>query len=166
MNNFTTVPLRYLGVDAATATTFFMVFSRFEYALKFAGYRYPGRRAKPSWDDFATAIADPFDAALAPEKTVFLGAVAYLTDRPPNQQVQEHGQLSWAPFERRDQDDARAVHHVLDAVQQVRNNLFHGGKYFDSQAQRDEALIGASIAVLKTCVDMDAGVHAAYFDIA
>ena len=162
--DFTTVPLRYLGIDVATATTFFVIFSRFEYALKFTGYRLQGLRAKPSWDDFATAIADAFDAAIAPENVQFTEAAACSGGVPADVQAQVDDHLSWAPFQTC--TGVRTAHNVLDALQQVRNNLFHGGKYFASQRDRDERLITASMIVLEACVQMDAEVRRAYFDIA
>ncbi len=52
---------------------------------------------------------------------------------------------------------------ALIYVRRVRNNLFHGGKYFEEDAvNRDERLIDCSLVVLEACVRAVPMVHLAY----
>jgi hypothetical protein len=88
-------PLLGAGTNADLVRDFFVFFSRFEYALKRAGY-FKGneKRADADWDRFAISLRDMFD----PEKSSELNsAVDYLTTRPPQKQVVRNESLTWDP---------------------------------------------------------------------
>jgi len=119
--------LKQLNVDEEAVMEFFVAFSRFEFALKQAGYLKSGkdgRKAEPDWHAFATKYEDKFD----PEKEPQLReAWDYLDEEPPKTQVVVHGKLDFeldkrlagkSPFDK-----------ATQAIKTVRNNLFHGGKF-------------------------------------
>src|SRR6266496_3876644 len=71
---------------------FFIIFSRFEYALKRAGF--VTAKAEPAWDDFAKEHRTDF----APDKTATLKtACAYFEANPPRKQICTGKELSWSP---------------------------------------------------------------------
>ena len=70
--------------------------------------------------------------------------------------------MEWAPCQRR--ADTTDLQYLFDLVKQVRNNLFHGGKYTDGQKDRDAALIGASMVIMEAAVNMSADVKGWYFN--
>ena len=74
-------------IDTELLLTFFAMFSKFEKALKKAGFTKPGpyaRNARADWERFARHIEGRFHVDSAPE---LQGAVAYLLDRPIKRQT-------------------------------------------------------------------------------
>jgi len=136
--------LKELNVDEETVMEFFVVFSRFEFALKRMGYlkRLNGK-AEPDWRKFETKHKDEFD----PEKEPQLReAWNYIDIDPPKKQVVVDRKLDFkvdehlkskSPFEK-----------ATLAVRTVRNNLFHGGKFPRSGIVDDPA---RKTALLKKC---------------
>ena len=91
------VPWDRLHMPKDLACDFLCIFSRFEYALKAAGYvRSPTGYAEPSWRRFGQFISGQFDPASTPELDA---TVAYLLADPPLQQTYDPatGKLGWAP---------------------------------------------------------------------
>lgn len=146
-------PFQSLQIPRDLACEFFAVFSRFEFALKEAGYVYVYRgRAAPDWNLFS-AVA----VLQAPAESDLARAIDFLNQEPPQVQVSAHG---WDPTPLR---GATPVATALDAAQRVRHNLFHGGKHTPhSPPGRDEALVRAALAVLLACVSQNPSVRAAY----
>jgi 3-methyladenine DNA glycosylase AlkC len=91
--DFTAVPFNHLGVDARTASLFFAVFSRFEYALKQAKlFQRNGRAnrtedAKADWNKFSEQIADAFDKAAKEDRAKVRQAVEYMIEKPPKKHI-------------------------------------------------------------------------------
>jgi hypothetical protein len=142
-------PCDGLQMPRELACEFFAVFARFEFALKEAGYVYVNRfkRAAPDWDRFASEAGAKLQVPAGSELDA---AVAYLTDAPPQVQTSAQG-WSEVPL-RGDVSVARA----LDAVQRVRNNLFHGGKHTPHSAPgRDEKLVRLALVILSACLAQD-----------
>lgn len=135
----------------AGAEELFRIISRFEFALKEMGFAKPGRNGEADlcWDNFANeCLGQDFfqnikDSKIAPT----------LLNQPPSVQVIANRSLSW-----KDGTPPKSVQELLGAVRRVRNNLFHGGKSGDRDAQRNAALISDAIAVLiealKACDDI------------
>jgi hypothetical protein len=134
------------NIDPDTVMEFFVVFSRFEFALKRTGYLKNGkngRKAEPDWRKFETKHKNEYD----PEKVSQLAeAWNYIDMDPPKKQVVIDGKLDFevdeqlkskSPFEK-----------VTIAVRTVRNNLFHGGKFPRSGIVNDPA---RKTALLKKC---------------
>ena len=134
---------------------FFIIFSRFEYALKRGGFITP--KAEPAWDDFAKKHRKDF----APDKTVALkAACAYFEAHPPRKQTCVGASLSWSRQLKRTNEPQLVW--LLCMVRRVRNNLFHGGKYpvsHDAEPSRDVTLLKHAITVLDACLALDDSVE-------
>ena len=142
-------PWELLKVDRGRAVDFFGAFSRFEYALKAAGYvdvRKKDGAVTASWHRFAKKHAGAFDQRATP---ALAEAVTYLLGSPPKKQVFEDGHLSFVDAEA----DGNDLHKLLIYVGRVRNNLFHGGKFGPKEEEgRDEKLVRFALEVLSACV--------------
>jgi hypothetical protein len=129
-----------------------VVFSRFEYALKSAGYFEVAndgkqKKAEPNWCKFASDLNPHFDKI---KDEAVLQASDWLKQHPPKKQVTNFNGLEFT-----DRNDAHAYGSVLltRLITTIRNNLFHGGKYStDSKivdSSRDILLLENSLIVLK-----------------
>ena len=119
-------PWHKLAVPTNEAVEFLGVFARFEFALKYAGYR--GRSANnavtANWDTFAATVRAQFNKAATAQ---LAAAVDYLIQHPPKrQEVDPTGALVFAVVQH-DQTKTE-LEQALICVRRVRNNLFHGGK--------------------------------------
>jgi hypothetical protein len=78
------------------ALTFLAAFSRFEQALKKAGFTMPGGNARPDWERFARHIEGRFDLEATPE---LQGAVLYVlrsSKRQPRGTISGYlSEVSW-----------------------------------------------------------------------
>jgi hypothetical protein len=154
-------PLQRLHLEEDLIVTFFFAFSRFEFALKQAGFltkEQIGADAQPNWTEFAKKIQRSYDAHNDVE---LAEAVNYLlTKRPRKQVVAEGHSVDWkdTPEERLDMD------WILTLVKRVRNNLFHGGKYAGSVGElaHDTRLLTHSLTILNACLGWDDKVRTSY----
>ncbi len=138
---------------------FFLIFSRFEYALKRSGYVKDGGYLQADWEKFGDDIIDAFESQKCEQ---LLEAIDYLNKCPPRRQVLKDNKLSWKPLTNRNND----IRWLITVVKTVRNNLFHGGKYPSgpiTDPSRDEQLIKHSIIVLKHLLYSSEKVKIAYF---
>ena len=146
------------------ATDFFVVFSRFECALKRSGKYAIGNdeRVDPDWDGFARDLGADFLKRVIKE-----GVAPVLVAKPPRKQVKlASGDLGWR--------DMGAVINTSDlflALRRARNNLAHGAKYQDAGAgradfvegsERDDALLRDSLAVLALALEERPDIHAVF----
>lgn len=134
--------------EFAPALRFFVLYSRFEFALKMAGFVCAGRQdnAVPAWDRFADACQADFFATLDRETRE---SAAYFEDSPPKtQKLGEDGRVRWVttPTQRDN------LTWLLRMVRAVRNNLFHGSKY-PIEPARDEKLLMHAERVLLKCLE-------------
>ena len=136
-----------VSVDAANALPersdeLFRIFARFEFALKMAGYCELRRGIVVlNWDRFANSniIGKKFydyvcQAEICPT----------MLNHPPKSETIASGVWGFSdevPKPSSPQD-------LFGALRRVRNNLFHGGKYFDDDHDRNAMLIGEAISVL------------------
>lgn len=88
---------------------------------------------------------------------------------PPQKQVvtTTDRSLGWqANTKRSEEGDAE---YLLRLVRDVRNNLFHGGKYPDRPVSerrlRNSMLLEACVTILETCLSLDADVKHFYEDL-
>jgi hypothetical protein len=154
-------------VDKTLLLEFFLVFSRFEYALKASGLfkRHPPDpprlpKAEPDWDTFAVSLRDTFDPNATRE---LREACLYLQESPPNQQVIIGDGVAWETPVRPVRDTE--IEFLLRMVRCVRNNLFHGGKYniaMHEDTQRTEMLLRSSLVILDACLNLSPKQLAAY----
>lgn len=156
------LPPQHVHLNNEMVTNFFLVFSRFEYALKRAKCVSVNKKGhvKPNWSKFAQSIESlPWNDAKLAE------AADSLQRRPPKRQiVNSGGGLDWEKIEERDdlqRDNSRNIPWLLDMVQVVRNNLFHGGKQAPEPA-RDQELLKNSMIVLAACLDQNPEVKKYY----
>lgn len=133
------------------AIDFFIVFSRFECALKRSITYAAVVRGKISadWDGFARDLGNGFL-----EVVIAQGIAPDLVNMPPKQQVMlpDGGGLGW-----RETPAVRNSAELFLAIRRARNNLVHGAKYRDGAtwhvdfvegSERDDMLLDQSLAVL------------------
>lgn len=154
--------LAHLTIDRDLALEFLTVFSRFEYALKVSNFRHPGREAKANWITFANTVANAFDLNRTGE---LRDAFAYLTRQPLRCFAVENDRLDWFPFNL--PPVASEAERVIRLVRQVRNNLFHGGKFArdpQSSPDHDSRLVRASLVLLRELLTLSPQVQKEYVD--
>jgi hypothetical protein len=163
------------NADRDLLLTFFLTFSRFEYALKTGGFfkkpnetRYDARTpppAEPDWDSFAGTLRTIFSAQKSQD---LAHACDYLLSSPPNKQVVIRDAsgftIGWeTPVRSNHETD---IEFMLRMVRSIRNNLFHGGKYsieVHEDTARTEHLLNSSLVVLEQCLVLSPDVKR-YFD--
>lgn len=158
---------RFEAEDQQRIFRFLALFSRWECALKrsieFARAGAHGQ-AEAAWDRFADAVAGALDGIQVEGYAVARG---YLLENPPERQCLENREIRWSPNPRRDHEtDARYLFRV---VRDVRNNLFHGGKYHSgpvAELARDRQLIDCATCVLAATVDLDARIRGVFDELA
>jgi hypothetical protein len=140
---------------------FFLVFSRFEYALKRAGFTNPKRRAEAAWDRFATENDARFGAS---STSKLQAACVYFLQHPPLRQIQKNGVLDWEVPNQLINEPL--LKRLLLMVRSVRNNMFHGGKFpmmpVDEPA-RNVTLLRHALVILETSVKLDGEVERLFF---
>ncbi|HRN51840.1 MAG TPA: hypothetical protein PLC52_10980 [Anaerolineales bacterium] len=158
-NNLSDRLQKILGDDNDLVNSFFLVFTRFEFALKAADYKFRGRNqvAYADWNKFAQEQSKRFD----PLHTDIKEAYGYLDSRPPKIQIIESNELCWKDNHRGDQTDLAWCIHL---VKTVRNNLFHGGK-FPYHQTRDHNLLTASLDVIAHLVNLNPEVEQKYMEM-
>jgi hypothetical protein len=154
----TTDQLLY-GLPPDETLRFFATFARFEFAMKQCGYlRWTGhgRVAEASREKLGADLpADFFDS-------VRNGHIApTLIERPPkNLHVRDDAQPQFgvqaAPL--------TTIGQLLNAVWQVRNNLFHGNKMYPADRERDAALMSDALAVVDAIMQRKDSLSTAFHD--
>ncbi len=145
--------------------TFFIAFSRFEYALKVEGFSNGNLdNVSANWDQFARSIRGSFQPDRTPE---LQAAVNYLHDSPPRKQIIQGGtKLGWSPS--RYPENTPLIHELLLSIRTVRNNLFHGAKFQevfheDHSSSRNQQLLQSSLIVLEECLRLSTTVRRTFF---
>lgn len=144
-----------LTVDKETTVEFFIVFARFEYALKRGGFARSsddGKRVAAGWEKFARELQIYFRADRTKE---LQDAVKYLDNSPPRQQYLKDNNLLWKDTVREQNEDL--LPWLLRLVGRVRNNLFHGGKFPEGpirEISRDTDLLSSSLVILNECLEL------------
>ena len=129
---------RLWNVLPAEAFDLFVVFGRFEYAMKQGGYRRENS-ADAAWWAFADAIPAEFFGTMAADANAQI-----LFHRPPKERAIKEDGVGWTdPL-----PTPTSNRQLIDCVKAVRNNLLHGDKHIGSQ--RDTELITASLHVLNS----------------
>lgn len=130
---------------------FFSVFSRFEHAMKCGNFSKRSQRGDwidPDWIKLCSSIGVELLSINVP---ILQESIQYLANTPPKKQKSSY---SWEnsnfPNEL-----TNIGSKALWSAKNVRNNLFHGGKYFAIDKERDENLIRYALIVIKTCLLLD-----------
>ena len=135
-------------LDMGAVIRFFHYFSRFEYALKRREFKKVNGRfiIGAEWD----AYADAQGSIYYPTESIKVkNAIELLCNHPVKRQFND---LSWqakrpiTPF---------SFIRALKQVPYIRNNLFHGGKYMNSDAARDLELLESAIHLMQYCLVND-----------
>ncbi|MHC5174947.1 hypothetical protein [Serratia rubidaea] len=131
------------GVDARKVVRLFSLFSRFEHALKCDGFHKGTRMGhiEPDWGAFCSFMVGAFSNICSQRLN---SSIQYLLNNPPKKQKQNH---SWEDA----QDPAWCTDDsskVIWRAKNVRNNLFHGGKFRNVSKERDERLIDAACDIV------------------
>ena len=135
--------------DARLIFDFFIVFSRFEFALKRCGYlKGNSNQAEPDWNKFCNDFQGKYDKKVSPE---FQSAWEYYTTHPPMKQVVKDDQIVWKENKQGSDSEFRWI---LRSIRTVRNNLFHGGKFPYDQV-RDNALLFHGLMILNEVIKYD-----------
>jgi hypothetical protein len=147
------------------AVSFFVVFSRFECAMKRIGTYARGdeKGVDADWDRLAADLGKSFF-----DQVVATGIAPVLVDKPPKKQIMlADGSLGW-----RDMGPVKNTNDLFLAIRRARNNLIHGGKYQDDDsgytnlvegAERNEALLDQSMTVLRLVLDSRSDLRICYF---
>lgn len=146
--------LDYLdGADQELIRDFFACFAAAEFDLKAMGYiRRGSEDAQADWDSFACSIRQRFRVDRPPPLAKSWRA---LTTNPPRKQVIRQGRLAWLDVPR--SAGLSDAEYGLVLVRRVRNNLFHGAKFFlggSNQPERDRELVEASLKILEFALSL------------
>jgi hypothetical protein len=135
------------GIDKL-CLDFFIVFSRFEYCLKRAGYIIGDEKnCGADWDSFFSNYNSKINVLL--EKESF----QYLLKNPPKKQVLKNSELAW--IDSRESNDLKAINIYL---KRIRNNLFHGGKFPMqpiAEPARNKELLNSGLKILLIIKELD-----------
>ncbi len=145
----------------ALVCEFLLVFSRFEYALKLRGYVHTTRHGRVEVDRRRFSADHPELVERVAQGRLRQRAAAVL-ERPPARQKLVDGRLEWEPTRPLNPNQLDSGK-ILDAVYQIRNNLFHGGKW-PADPARDPELLRAALAVIEGCLEINDELRRAYFD--
>ena len=135
------------------AIRLFACISRFEFALKEAGFvtGVEDKAVGAGWTEFETEV----DRAGAYDRIRAIDAVRPLFDGPPKKQLRKGSGFEWgAPL------PIANIQQVSTVIRQIRNNLFHGGKA--GADPRDDELCEAATAALLFLLTVNPRVEAAF----
>ena len=128
-------------------TEFFISFSRFECALKASNFVNGNSNSiKANWDSFVGSIRQTFISERTPQ---LKQASDYIVNNPPRIQIIENGHLGWR--DRVFQISDSEIDKLSLSIRDIRNNLFHGGKFngiYERDVSRNYILINAAMIIL------------------
>ena len=135
--------------------SYFVVYSRFEYALKRSDCIKKSRSGvSADWEKFIKNIKSLFDQNRTNDLSV---AVSYLLENPPEiQEIDQACQLIFVPHITTTQGPIPL--RLYHCTRIVRNNLFHGGKYHDGPRKdmaRDSELLRYCHIILQEFLYLD-----------
>ncbi|MCA1869721.1 hypothetical protein HW571_29420 [Agrobacterium genomosp. 3] len=147
------VDLKAANLLPPRSDEFFRIFARFEFALKMAGYcQLQKDKVEIDWDGFANSseMGKPFFKIATTS-----GLCPTMLSDPPKAETINNGQWGFASSAAK----PVSAQDLMGLVRRVRNNMFHGGKYFSGDAKRDAALVFEAIAVLLAAVEIDPDIN-------
>jgi hypothetical protein len=148
--------------DHARVFAFLATFARWECALKHGEFVRAGLhgQAEADWKSFANKYAVHICEY---RDTDFTNARATLLAKPPRREEYISGTVSWQDNPRRDNETDAG--YLLRVIRDVRNNLFHGGKYAggpEPETARDRDLIDCALLILRRLVELDPTIKARF----
>jgi hypothetical protein len=139
----------FLRLPRELVLEFFVAFSRFEFALKTAGFVYdPRGAAEADWNRY---IAD-LEKQDSEQLRHILDIGERLFQAPPKRLTLEDGNLLWKEAGSGGQSNIRIL---VEALKRTRNNLFHGGKFLTAPQpiDRNMFVVSEALAVLYALLD-------------
>jgi hypothetical protein len=142
---------------------FLAIFARYECALKRSGFVRRGSHgeADADWNTYADHISTRLARLTSPR---YVTARDRILEKPPLRECLYNGRIHLLPNPRRKgETDAR---YLLRVVRDVRNNLFHGGKFQNDESAelaRDRLLIDSAIIVLEASADVDDSIRGFFY---
>ncbi|MFC0185411.1 hypothetical protein SAMN04515674_103195 [Pseudarcicella hirudinis] len=140
-------------------TNFFIIFSRFECALKSSNFKQmdeKNNKVSANWEQFISSIKSDFNKNKCDS---LKEAVTYIIENPPKMQVFEDELLGWK--DRRFQQNCHEINKLDISIRDIRNNLFHGGKFngnYQKDVTRNIDLIKSAIIILNEWLSLDESV--------
>jgi hypothetical protein len=134
--------------------SFFEKFSRFEFAMKKAGYaKGDNNGADADWHKLFenNEMQKLFNDSNMIEDNDLKNAVKFLLDDPPGKRViRQDGSLDF----RKTQQTEKNAQKLSVYVRRVRNNLFHGDKFIGdcNDWDRDSTLLKSVLTILDACL--------------
>lgn len=151
----------YKHIDSTMILDFFIIFSRFEYALKSSGYIPDKKKSKPEidWKNFKEEIKDEFKL----EEVKHPNEMELFEDFKT--QYIYKGTLKWREFNiDSTKSDAEII---IDIVKTIRNNLFHGAKNTEYctgvDEKRDENLLLYGIKAIEKLIEAEKEVKTNFY---
>lgn len=145
----------HIGEHGELVLSFVAVFSRFEYALKrclMLQNRTEMADAKPKWEELSASPG--FEERFQRQTLSQKAAIGALLRERPHKQVVKAGASDWHSPTYPYPEGSSLL--VLQLVRNVRNNLFHGGKFpmrpVDG-SERNAELIAGSLVILDHALD-------------
>ncbi|TNE26533.1 MAG: hypothetical protein EP349_09885 [Alphaproteobacteria bacterium] len=151
-------------LDKTLIFSFFEKFSKFECALKRAGFHKGDEdKIEVAWDKFANSLNSDFVQKLgaAEECTAIF-------KNPPKKMVVRNGNAGWKPEGNECPASPNDNQTLFVYVRRVRNNLFHGGKYPEGPVQtpeRDGQLLKSCMYILEKALEQSSKVNEFYRQI-
>jgi hypothetical protein len=143
--------------EYSNVIAFFLIFSRFECALKSAGFVSTdiNKTAKPDWNEFSNRIMGDLNTRKKECKEL-ANAIDYLNDKPPGKQIVKPlangGKgLGWKKITIT--PNVNDTLSLIESIKRIRNNLFHGAKY-PLDLKHDIPLINHATTVLKYLLEL------------
>ncbi|GEM50767.1 hypothetical protein EB1_05570 [Empedobacter brevis NBRC 14943 = ATCC 43319] len=131
---------------------FFISFSRFEYALKASDFINGNDRITRNWDAYVVSISSIFDPT---KNEILQESVNYLIENPPKIQAINENGIIWSD---RNLDQSTPIVNKLRLhISDVRNNLFHGGKFngtFSPENSRNYKLLQSCLIILNEWIEI------------
>jgi len=121
---------------------FVAVFMRLEFALKEAGFCTGAAWAAVDWKSVARSLGDEFYSVVSDT-----GVADLMLRKPAKRQVVRQGALGWE-----DRPMPRDTESLVAAIRSVRNNLLHGGKHGDEDANPEDAHRNGRLVTEARCV--------------
>ncbi|PSB84829.1 hypothetical protein C5F64_12805 [Photobacterium damselae subsp. damselae] len=148
----------YTGEIQQLVYTFFLQFSRLEFALKESGFVKSGTRdeALPDWGRFI----ERYSKSYALDKTE-----KELMAEPPLKQVYLNEKICWVDFDF--PDDSTELNNLVFALKTMRNNLFHGGKFGHKSwddTERVKFVLSRGLYIINKLSKLDGDLSAYYGD--
>ncbi|EJB8691729.1 hypothetical protein C1S99_25215 [Vibrio parahaemolyticus] len=148
---------------------FFVVFSRFEFALKESGYLKDKKVAEPSWDKFVTKYKTEFSVNEdIQESYIYLTSEETRPNKQKTNKTNQNGEEVFNTYWDKFNLDAGApeLKKACDVVLTIRNNLFHGGKYGEktwNDPEKTTLFVNHSVVLILAFTKLDEDIQV-YFE--